>query len=129
MELAVCSGARAGSHLEFCRGTGGIVVSDSVHHTVSQFASDVAGRGCKFRFSELIPAGRITDGRMSSTVLRQLRSAARSAVYEQARQRHPARWSRSTRDWSPIAMVTLNPERDVVVAAERRNQDIQPRVA
>ncbi len=34
-------------------------------------------RACKFRFSELIPAGRITDGRMSSTVLRQLRSAPR----------------------------------------------------
>jgi len=30
--------------------------------------------------------------------------AARSDVYEQARQRHPARWSRSTRDWSPITV-------------------------
>lgn len=43
--------------------------------------------------------------------------AARSTVYEQARQRHPARWSRSTRDWSPITTVTLNPERDVAIAA------------
>lgn len=55
--------------------------------------------------------------------------AARSTVYEQARQRHPARWSRGTRDWSPIVTVTLNPERDVVVAAERGNQHIQPRAA
>ncbi len=55
--------------------------------------------------------------------------AARSAVYEQARQRHPARWSRGTRGWSPITTVTLNPERDTVVAAELRDQDIQPRAA
>ena len=43
--------------------------------------------------------------------------AARHALYEQARQRHPARWSGPTRDWSPIGAVTLNPERGEVVAA------------
>ena len=43
--------------------------------------------------------------------------AARSEVYERARQRHPARGSGNTRDWSPITVVTLNPERDSVVAA------------
>ena len=55
--------------------------------------------------------------------------AARSSLYERARQQHPARWSRGTRDWSPITTVTLNPERDAVVAAELRNRHIQPKAA
>jgi transposase InsO family protein len=55
--------------------------------------------------------------------------AARHEVYRQARQRNPARWSRGTRDWSHIATVTLNPERDSVVAAARRRGDIQPMAA
>jgi D-arabinose 5-phosphate isomerase GutQ len=41
--------------------------------------------------------------------------AARHALYLQARQRNPARWSGDTRDWSHIAVVTLNPEHDAVV--------------
>lgn len=41
--------------------------------------------------------------------------AARHALYQQARERHPARWSGSTRNWSPITKVTLNPERDARV--------------
>lgn len=43
--------------------------------------------------------------------------AARDALYQQARQAHPRRWSGKTRDWSPIGAVTLNPERECVVAA------------
>jgi hypothetical protein len=46
--------------------------------------------------------------------------AARHALYRQARQRHPRRWSGRTRDWSPIGAVTLNPERDSVIAAASR---------
>jgi putative transposase len=34
--------------------------------------------------------------------------SARSAVYEQARARHPARWTRNTRDWSLPDQVWLN---------------------
>ena len=41
--------------------------------------------------------------------------AARHALYTRARQVNPARWSGSTRDWSPLGPVTLNPERDAVV--------------
>lgn len=41
--------------------------------------------------------------------------AARHALYQQARERTPARWSRHTRNWTPIGAVTLNPERDAVV--------------
>lgn len=33
---------------------------------------------------------------------------ARSALYEQARAKHPARWSRNTRDWSLAEQVWLN---------------------
>lgn len=43
--------------------------------------------------------------------------AARHALYLQARERNPARWSRDTRNWSPVGAVTLNPERDAVVSA------------
>lgn len=42
--------------------------------------------------------------------------AARHAVYLQARNRNPQRWARHTRDWSPINVVTLNPERESIVS-------------
>jgi transposase InsO family protein len=42
--------------------------------------------------------------------------ARRHAVYLQARERNPSRWSRHTRNWTRIEAVTLNPERDVVVS-------------
>jgi len=35
----------------------------------------------------------------------------RKEVYEQARQRNPGRWSRQTRNWEPVEIVRLNPER------------------
>src|SRR3954471_22790655 len=43
--------------------------------------------------------------------------AARHAVYQDARQRNPQRWSGPTRNWTPVGVVTLNPERDPVVRA------------
>jgi transposase InsO family protein len=46
--------------------------------------------------------------------------AARHELYLQARQRNPARWSGTTRDWTPIGPVTLNPERDSVVAGHTK---------
>ena len=49
--------------------------------------------------------------------------AARHAVYQQARERNPARWSRDTRDWSPVEAVALNPERDAVIGAHCRAED------
>ena len=36
--------------------------------------------------------------------------AQRQEVYEQARQRNPQRWSRTTRNWAPVGAVHLNPE-------------------
>jgi putative transposase len=55
--------------------------------------------------------------------------AARHALYAQARERNPARWSRDTRDWTPIGAVTLNPERDSVVAMAHCGEEIQPLAA
>ncbi len=55
--------------------------------------------------------------------------AARHALYLQARERNPARWSGNTRDWSPIGAVTLNPERDSVVSAHLENKAIPPLAA
>ena len=37
---------------------------------------------------------------------------ARAKVYQQAKARHPQRWRGQTRDWSPVASVTLNPAPD-----------------
>ena len=39
--------------------------------------------------------------------------ANRQKVYEKARSRHPNRWSRKTRNWKPIRLVWLNPEKKV----------------
>ena len=43
--------------------------------------------------------------------------AARHALYQEAKARHPRRWSGPTRNWSPIAAVTLNPERETTIKA------------
>lgn len=55
--------------------------------------------------------------------------AARHAVYLDARERNPARWSRHTRDWTPIGAVTLNPERDAVVTTPSIDTERQPLAA
>ena len=55
--------------------------------------------------------------------------AARHALYLEARERNPARWSRHTRNWSPIHAVTLNPERDTVIAAQQRPRENKPKTA
>jgi putative transposase len=39
--------------------------------------------------------------------------ARRAEVYRAARQRHPNRWSRNTRNWNPIETVRLNPEHGI----------------
>jgi len=37
--------------------------------------------------------------------------AERRRLYDEARAANPSRWSRSTRNWTPKMIVTLNPER------------------
>ena len=41
--------------------------------------------------------------------------ANRKAVYEEAKQKKPERWSGNTRNWQPITAVTLNPERQEII--------------
>lgn len=41
--------------------------------------------------------------------------AKRHGVYLQARERNPRRWSRQTRNWSRVDVVTLNPEREKTI--------------
>jgi len=55
--------------------------------------------------------------------------AKRHALYAEARERNPARWSRHTRNWSPVGAVTLNPERDAVVTAHSATTNRQPLAA
>jgi transposase InsO family protein len=48
---------------------------------------------------------------------------ARHELYQHARRSNPRRWSRQTRDWTPIAAVALNPERDANTrTASRQSQ-------
>jgi len=55
--------------------------------------------------------------------------ASRHAVYQQARNLYPARWSGATRNWSPTGAVTLNPERDSVIKLHSAQNHIQPLAA
>jgi transposase InsO family protein len=55
--------------------------------------------------------------------------AKRHDLYIKARALNPARWSGPTRDWSPAGPVTLNPERDSVVAAHLSTTNKQPLAA
>lgn len=45
--------------------------------------------------------------------------AHRKIVYETAKARHPTRWSRETRNWEPVQVVYLNPDKSV--DSERRD--------
>jgi transposase InsO family protein len=51
--------------------------------------------------------------------------AARREVYEQAKARHPARWSGQTRNWTASEAVTLNPERDHVISTALKEAKTQ----
>ncbi len=53
----------------------------------------------------------------------------RHALYERARALHPRRWSGSTRDWSHIDVVALNPERTEVLDAATARVNRQPMAA
>jgi putative transposase len=55
--------------------------------------------------------------------------AARHQLYLKAREQNPARWSGNTRNWTPIATVTLNPERDYAIKTQLADSHIQPLAA
>ena len=55
--------------------------------------------------------------------------AARQVLYTNAKALNPARWSGHTRNWKPVLVVTLNPERDSVITAHLKDLEIQPMAA
>ena len=55
--------------------------------------------------------------------------AARHALYINARELNPARWSGNTRNWAPIGPVTLNPERDSIIKTHLAGNHNQPLAA
>ena len=46
--------------------------------------------------------------------------ARRHEVYLEARKRHPGRWSRHTRNWTPVGAVRLNPEQRSRAVSDRQ---------
>ena len=55
--------------------------------------------------------------------------AARHALYMTARERHPRRWSRQTRNWTAQKTVALNPEKTSVLSAVLTKEDKTENVA
>ena len=55
--------------------------------------------------------------------------ARRHEVYIAARERQPRRWSGRTRNWTPIDVVTLNPERDALVKSQQEATNKRPLAA
>lgn len=47
----------------------------------------------------------------------------RVEVYEAAKARNPARWSGATRNWQPILVVHLNPEKHAAEAVKQKEND------
>ena len=55
--------------------------------------------------------------------------AARHELYVTARERHPRRWSRQTRNWTAQKTVALNPEKTSVLSAVLTKEDKTENVA
>jgi putative transposase len=49
----------------------------------------------------------------------------RTALYEAAKLRHPERWSGATRNWQPIRIVHLNPDKLVLDLTHRQQGDLK----
>lgn len=58
-----------------------------------------------------------------------VRNSPCHAFYLAARERHPCRRSRHKRTWSPIAVVTLDPERETVASRVDNGMDKSSQVA
>jgi hypothetical protein len=77
-----------------------------------------------FRSAQASKVAQFSVGGNNAAIL-----AARHALYCQARQRNPRRWSGLTRNWTPVGAVTLNPEREAVVGAHSASVDKRPLAA
>lgn len=49
----------------------------------------------------------------------------RVEVYEAAKARHPGRWSGATRNWQPVTIVYLNPEKDITQTVNNKEEKLQ----
>jgi transposase InsO family protein len=49
----------------------------------------------------------------------------RAAVYEAAKATHPGRWSGATRNWKPVLVVHLNPEKQETDPAGQKEQNLE----
>lgn len=47
----------------------------------------------------------------------------RVEVYEAAKARHPERWSSATRNWEPVTIVHLNPEKSITEAVNKKEKN------
>ena len=79
---------------------------------------------CRHAFAKAIAARAFSNTLTPGDILQQ-----RHALYCQAQERNPRRWSGNTRNWTPIGAVMLNPERDAVVEAFNTSHDHQPMAA
>lgn len=48
----------------------------------------------------------------------------RHALYQRAKAANPERWSGETRNWTPVEMVVLNPERSLAAAANASTRQL-----
>ena len=81
---------------------------ESIEHARAWVTSFVAWYNAEHRHSGIrfVTPDERHDGREHAVL------ANRVSVYERARRRNPNRWSRATRNWSPMRAVFLNPKRD-----------------
>jgi putative transposase len=49
----------------------------------------------------------------------------RVEVYEVAKARNPGRWSGATRNWKPVTIVHLNPEKNVTEAVDKKEENLE----
>lgn len=51
----------------------------------------------------------------------------RANVYEEAKKRHPERWSGATRNWQPVRVVHLNPDQRVPEKTDQKEVNLEPK--
>jgi putative transposase len=53
----------------------------------------------------------------------------RAEVYEAAKAKHPERWSGDTRNWKPVTIVHLNPEKLEAIKIDQKEQNPELKIA
>jgi len=50
-------------------------------------------------------------------------------VYEEAKKKHSERWSGETRNWQPVSIVHLNPDQQLAKKDDRKEGDLELKIA